>query len=177
MLTALIVKLYKWLVELMLWVFIVAGGIAASRMDMFVDIALNEGWFIDKKVVGFIAGALAAFFVGAIVFGAVLILIEVQKSLRRIETKLERNTVIEEEPTLISPPSPVSSSAERIEQRASVEQAPTLIPPPSRMSAAAEKIEQRAPKPRQKRKYVASDTPLQGSDKSGLDGHHDSGTA
>ena len=150
MLTALIVKLYKGLVELMLWVFIVAGGIAVSRMDLFVDVAVNGGWFVDKQVVGFAAGALAAFFAGAIIFGAVLILIEVQKSLRRIEARLERNAYIEKEPTLVAPPNPADSSAESIHQRSS--------------------------KSRQKRKSddMPSDKPVQ--DKGGLTGHHGNGT-
>lgn len=174
MLTVLIVKLYKWLVELMLWVFIVAGGIAASRMDLFSDISLNDDWFIDKQVVGFVSGALAAFFVAAIIFGAVLILIEIQKSLRRIETQLERRALIQKEPALIPPPSSVVSSVEKVQ----LQQVPDPIPRPIAASAAAENVPQRVSRPRQKRKPdgMPGHRPIQESDKSGPDGERDSGT-
>ena len=159
MLTALIVKTYRWLVELTLWVFIVAGGIAASRMELFVDIALNDRWFIDKRAVGFVSGALAAFFVAAIIFGAVLILIEIQKSLRRIETKLERNNFLLEEPDLIPQPTPAILSAEKVElqeergpipqpisassssHKIQLEEARDAIPQPMPASSSSEKIE------------------------------------
>ena len=137
MLTALIVKTYRWLLELVLWVFVVAGGIAASRTELFVDIALNDRWFIHKQAVGFVAGALAAFFVAAIIFGAVLILIEVQKSLRRIEAKLERNNFLQEELDLIPEPIPASSSTEKIQ----LQEAPALIQQPMPASASPEKIQ------------------------------------
>ncbi len=79
MLSNWIVSSYKILVEIALWVFLVVGGLVGGG----VGAVMNYGF------IGFIVGAVAAFFCAAVFFGAAMILIEILKSVKQIESKLE----------------------------------------------------------------------------------------
>jgi hypothetical protein len=51
---------------------------------------IGADWEVSREFVGFFGGALTAFLLSALVLGAALLIIEVEKSLRRIDMQLQK---------------------------------------------------------------------------------------
>jgi len=89
MLTRLIVSCYAGLVEILLWLLVlgstVTGWFFGYRLRPWFD-DFDLGVFF--QILGAVLGALGAFAFAVIVYGAALILLDVRKSLKRIEQLL-----------------------------------------------------------------------------------------
>lgn len=78
MLSKWVVSTYKTLVEVALWVFLVVGGILGATI----------GSIVNHGLIGFLVGAVAAFFGMAVFLGAALMIGDIRQILQGIETQL-----------------------------------------------------------------------------------------
>lgn len=89
MFTRLIVDLYAWIIEIALWLAILIAGVAGYHYA--VPILTAAGGIPENeftwRVLGAILFALTAFLVLAIVTGPFLVLVDIRKSVRRLESK------------------------------------------------------------------------------------------
>jgi glycerol-3-phosphate acyltransferase PlsY len=94
MLTSLIVTLYVWLLEIALWLTLSLAGVWGYHV--MVPIMREAGAILTNEFAWQICGALAfaiiAFLALAVIFGPILILVDVRNTVRNIEAKLERGT-------------------------------------------------------------------------------------
>ena len=89
MLTRLIVDLYAWLIEIFVWFMLLISGVAGYYYTVpMLDAA---GLTLENETAGKILGALlfpiATFLVLAVLTGPVLVLVDIRKSVRALETK------------------------------------------------------------------------------------------
>jgi hypothetical protein len=89
MLTRLIVDVYAWIVEISLWFALLIFGVAGYYFT--VPILSAAGWIPENEAAWSICGALffavIAFLVSAVVTGPFLVLVDIRKSVRALETK------------------------------------------------------------------------------------------
>ena len=89
MLTRLIVDLYAWIIEISLWFVLLISGMAGYYYTVPIlkaagGIPENEtAW----KIYGALFFAIAAFLVLAVVTGPILVLVDIRKSVRALETR------------------------------------------------------------------------------------------
>jgi len=89
MLTRLIVNVYAWIIEICLWSMLLISGVAGYYYT--VPILKASGWILENEPVWKIYGALflavATFLVSAVLIGPFLVLVDIRKSVRALETK------------------------------------------------------------------------------------------
>jgi hypothetical protein len=89
MLTRLIVDLYAWIIEISLWFMLLISGVAGYYYT--VPILNAAGGILESEAAWKISGALffpvATFLVAAILTGPFLVLVDIRKSIRALETK------------------------------------------------------------------------------------------
>jgi len=79
MLSRWIVGTYKTLVEVALWAFMLIGGLVGA----------GAGAVLHHGFIGFLIGAVAAFFGMAVVLGAALVLEDIHERVKAIESHLK----------------------------------------------------------------------------------------
>lgn len=124
MLTELIVRTYKTLAEVALWVMIVIGGI----------LGLALGGAIDRPLLGLAVGTVGTFFFLAIVLGAALLLADIHSRLVMIEQRLTSTRGVPSGNS-IQDPALASPSARPRDQLPEVEQAKTIPMSPEECTA------------------------------------------
>ena len=89
MLTRLIVDLYAWIIEISLWFMLLISGVTGYYYT--VPILKSARWILENetawKIYGALFFAMAAFLVLAVVTGPILVLVDIRKSVRALETK------------------------------------------------------------------------------------------
>jgi len=94
MLTRIIVDVYAWIIEIYLWLMLLISGVAGYYYT--VPILNAAGWILENETVWKISGALffavAAFLVSAVLTGPILVLVDIRKSVRALETKKSGST-------------------------------------------------------------------------------------
>ncbi len=94
MLTKLIVDLYGWIIEISLWFILLVSGVVGFRGT--VPILKSAGWILESEAAWRIAGAVAlpvaTFLVLAVLTGPFLVLVDIRKSVRALETTHNRNS-------------------------------------------------------------------------------------
>jgi len=87
MLARLIVDLYGWIIEIFLWFILLIAGIAGFHR--VVPILKNSGAILENELAWRILGAfvspLVAFLALAVLFGPILVLVDIRKSVRSLE--------------------------------------------------------------------------------------------
>lgn len=87
MLTRLIVDLYGWIIEIALWFVLLIAGIAGFRQ--MVPILKSYGWIPESEVTWRIFGAVGfpvvMFLILVVLFGPILVLVDIRKSVRSLE--------------------------------------------------------------------------------------------
>ena len=93
MLTKLIVDLYGWIIEIFLWFILLIAGIAGFLS--VVPILKTAGAIPENEIAWRILGAvvspLVAFVALAVLFGPILVLVDIRKSVRVLEATNNRN--------------------------------------------------------------------------------------
>ena len=89
MLTRLIVDLYAWIIEISLWFMLLISGVAGYYYTVPI---LNAAGFIFEnetawKICGALVFAVTTFLVSAVLTGPFLVLVDIRKSVRALETK------------------------------------------------------------------------------------------
>jgi hypothetical protein len=89
MLTRLIVDLYAWIIEISLWFMLLISGVAGYYYT--VPILNAAGLILENQTAWRIFGALffavATFLVSAVLIAPFLVLVDIRKSVRALETK------------------------------------------------------------------------------------------
>ena len=89
MLTRLIVELYAWIIEISLWFVVLISGVAGYHYT--VPFLKTAGWILENqtawKICGALVSAVATFLVLAVLTGPFLVLVDIRKSVRALETK------------------------------------------------------------------------------------------
>jgi hypothetical protein len=89
MLTRLIVNLYAWIMEIYLWFVLLISGVAGYHYT--VPLLKAAGAIPESeavwKIYGAFAFAVAALLLSAVVTGPFLVLVDIRKSVRALETK------------------------------------------------------------------------------------------
>jgi hypothetical protein len=89
MLTRLIVDLYAGIIEIALWFMLVISGIAGYQYT--VPLLDAAGWLIENETAWKVSGAIffvgATFLVSAVLTGPFLVLVDIRRSIRALETK------------------------------------------------------------------------------------------
>ena len=89
MLTRLIVDLYTWIIEISLWFVLAISGVAGYYVA--VPMLNAAGWILQNETAWRIYGALLfavfAFLVSAILTGPFLVLVDIRRSVKALETK------------------------------------------------------------------------------------------
>ena len=89
MLTRLIVDVYAWLVEILLWLVLLLSSVAgyhyAAPVLKGAGIILEP--HIGGKIVGALIFAVAAFLVFAVALGPILVLFDIRRSIRTLEAR------------------------------------------------------------------------------------------
>ena len=89
MLTRLIVDLYAWIIEISLWFMLLISGVAGYYYT--VPILNAAGWILENdtawKIYGVLFFAVATFLMSAVLTGPFLVLVDIRKSVRALETK------------------------------------------------------------------------------------------
>ena len=89
MLTRLIVNLYAWIIEISLWFMLLISGVAGYYYA--VPILNAAGWILENeaawKIYGALFFAVVTFLVSAVLTGPFLVLVDIRKSVRALETK------------------------------------------------------------------------------------------
>jgi hypothetical protein len=89
MLTRLIVDLYAWIIEISLWFMLLVAGVVGYYFT--VPMLNSAGVVLENEAVWPLYGALffavAAFLVLAVLIGPFLLLVDIRKSVRALETK------------------------------------------------------------------------------------------
>jgi len=89
MLTRLIVDLYAWIIEISLWAMLLIAAVAGYYFT--VPMLYSAGAILDNEAVWQIYGAaffaIGAFLASAVVIGPFLLLVDIRKSVRVLESK------------------------------------------------------------------------------------------
>ena len=89
MLTRLIVDVYVWIIEIVLWFMLLISGVTGYYYT--VPILKAAGLILENetawKIYGALFFAIAAFLVLAVLLGPFLVLVDIRKSVRAHETK------------------------------------------------------------------------------------------
>ncbi len=89
MLTRLIVDLYAWIIEISLWFMLLVAGIFGYHFT--VPMLNSTGAILENEAVWQIYGAgffaIGAFLISAVVIGPFLLLLDIRKSVRVLESK------------------------------------------------------------------------------------------
>jgi hypothetical protein len=89
MLTRLIVDVYAWIIEISLWFILLISGVAGYNYT--VPILKAAGLILENepawKIYGALFFAVASFLVSAVLIGPILVLVDIRKSVRALETK------------------------------------------------------------------------------------------
>ena len=87
MLSRLIVDVYGWIIEIFLWFILLIAGIAGYHR--VVPILKNSGAVLENELAWRILGAfvspLVAFLALGVLFGPILVLVDIRKSVRSLE--------------------------------------------------------------------------------------------
>ncbi len=87
MLTRWIVDLYAWIIEVALWLFLIAAAVAGYMWT--VPLLDSSGWRIESEGSWSFAGAIVstgiAFLISAVVIGPVVVLVDIRRSVRSLE--------------------------------------------------------------------------------------------
>jgi len=87
MLSRLIVDIYGWIIEIFLWLTLLIAGIAGFQG--VVPILKTAGADLENelawKILGAFASPLVAFLALAVLFGPILVLVDIRKSMRSLE--------------------------------------------------------------------------------------------
>ncbi len=87
MLTRLIVDLYGWIIEISLWIILLIAGVAGFHG--VVPILKSSGWVLENelawRILGAVVSPVMAFLVLVVLFGPILVLVDIRKSVRSLE--------------------------------------------------------------------------------------------
>ncbi len=87
MLTRLIVDLYGWIIEISLWFILLLAGVAGFHG--VVPILKSSGWVLENetawRIFGAVLSPVVAFLVLVVLFGPILVLVDIRKSVRSLE--------------------------------------------------------------------------------------------
>ena len=88
MLNKLIVDIYGWIIEIWLWLILLVSAVAGFHRT--VPILKDAGAILENEIAWSVLGAVvtpvAAFLVLAVVFGPILLIVDIRKTVRAIET-------------------------------------------------------------------------------------------
>lgn len=88
MLTRLIVDLYVWIIEISLWLILLISSVIGYNFT--VPMLTASGWILENeaawKICGTVFFAVATFLVSAVLTGPFLVLVDIRKSVRALET-------------------------------------------------------------------------------------------
>ena len=89
MLTKLVVDVYVWIIEISLWFMLLISGVTGYHYA--VPVLKAAGWILENetswKVYGALFFVVATFLVSAVLTGPFLVLVDIRKSVRALETK------------------------------------------------------------------------------------------
>ncbi|MES1264887.1 MAG: hypothetical protein ABUU24_04450 [Variovorax sp.] len=90
MLTRLIVDLYAWIIEIVLWILLVVAALAGffGAVPMLTSIGLNADNALAWKVFSALALPLLVFLLLVVLLGPFLVLLDIRKSVRAFEASL-----------------------------------------------------------------------------------------
>lgn len=107
MLTRLIVDLYAWIIEIVLWLMLVASAVAGYHFG--VPILREAGWMIENegswRLCAAICFAAASVLLSVVVVGPVVVLVDIRKSVRALEKQRIGGETVEKQ-RLAHPPNP-----------------------------------------------------------------------
>jgi hypothetical protein len=87
MLTKLIVDLYGWIIEISLWFILLIAGVAGFLG--VVPMLKNSGALLENetawRILGAVVSPVVAFLVLVVLFGPILVLVDIRKSVRSLE--------------------------------------------------------------------------------------------
>jgi hypothetical protein len=87
MLTRLIVDLYGWFIEIFLWFILLVAGVAGFYR--VVPILKSSGWVLENemawRIFGTVVSPVVVFLVLVVLFGPILLLVDIRKSVRVLE--------------------------------------------------------------------------------------------
>ncbi len=90
MLTRLIVDLYGWIIEISLWFILLIAGIAGFHG--VVPILKSSGWVLENeltwRILSAVVSPVGAFLVLVVLFGPILVLVDIRKSVRSLEAEI-----------------------------------------------------------------------------------------
>ena len=88
MLSKLIVDLYGWIIEIYLWFILLVSAVAG--FSGIVPVLKSSGWILENEIAWRISGAIflpvVTFLASAVVLGPVLVLLDIRKSVRTLES-------------------------------------------------------------------------------------------
>lgn len=95
MLTKLIVDLYVWIVEVFLWVVILASAVFGFHYT--VTILGAAGWILENemawRICGAIVFALTALLASALLWGPFLLLVDIRRSVKALDVRRDSSDV------------------------------------------------------------------------------------
>jgi hypothetical protein len=93
MLTKLIVDLYGWIIEIFLWFILLASGVAGflGAVPILKDFGLIPQSEATWQIFGAVAAPIAAFLLLVVLFGPILVLVDIRKSVRALEAMNKQN--------------------------------------------------------------------------------------
>jgi hypothetical protein len=87
MLSRLIVDVYGWIIEIWLWLILLISAVAGFHIA--VPILRDAGAVLESemawKILGAVVSPLVAFLALAVLFGPILVLVDIRKSVRALE--------------------------------------------------------------------------------------------
>ena len=87
MLSRLIVELYGWIIEIYLWIVLLIAGVAGFHG--VVPMLRSSGWILENetawRILGAVVSPVVAFLVLVVIFGPILVLVDIRKSVRSLE--------------------------------------------------------------------------------------------
>ena len=90
MLTKLIVDLYGWIIEISLWFILLIAGIAGFHS--LVPLLKRSGAILENelawRILGAVVSPVVAFLILVVLFGPILVLVDIRKSVRSLEAKI-----------------------------------------------------------------------------------------
>ena len=109
MLTRLIVDLYAWIIEISLWFMLLLSAVLG--FVFFAPTVSDAGWVIEHELAWRIFGALlcaaGSFLLAVIVVGPVVLLVDIRRSMRGMETQAAGGSLKKDAP--VRPPNPFLS--------------------------------------------------------------------
>jgi len=87
MLTRLIVDLYGWIIEISLWFILLISAVAGFHSTVLI--LKSSGWILESetawRIFGAVVSPVVTFLVLVVLFGPILVLVDIRKSVKSLE--------------------------------------------------------------------------------------------